>query len=92
MFGNLFKKKRYFFEDEGTVLVDMDSTAGRYYDDAMKKLEIESYRGDEMVVNMGPQHPSTHGVLRLELVIESEVAKKITPHIGYLHRNFEKYA
>lgn len=92
MFGNLFKKKRYLFEDESTLLVDMDHSAGRYYDEAMKKLEIESYRGDEMVVNMGPQHPSTHGVLRLELVIDGEVVKKVTPHIGYLHRNFEKHA
>ncbi len=58
----------------------------------MKKLEIESYEGDEMVVNMGPQHPSTHGVLRLELVLDGEVVKKVTPHIGYLHRNFEKHA
>ncbi|RMF70431.1 MAG: NADH-quinone oxidoreductase subunit D [Calditrichaeota bacterium] len=70
----------------------MDHTAGRYYDDAMKKLEIESYSGDEMVVNMGPQHPSTHGVLRLELILDGEVVKKVTPHIGYLHRNFEKHA
>ncbi|MFQ5706160.1 MAG: NADH-quinone oxidoreductase subunit D [bacterium] len=58
----------------------------------MKKLEVESYQGDEMVVNMGPQHPSTHGVLRLELVLDGEVVKKVTPHIGYLHRNFEKHA
>lgn len=92
MFGNLFKKKRYVFEDEGTIVVDMDHSAGRYHDEAMKKLEIESYKGDEMVVNMGPQHPSTHGVLRLELVLDGEVVKKVTPHIGYLHRNFEKHA
>lgn len=92
MFGNLFKKRRYYFEDEGTIVVDLDHTAGRYYEETMKKLEIESYSGDEMVVNMGPQHPSTHGVLRLELVLDGEVVKKVTPHIGYLHRNFEKHA
>ena len=92
MFGNLFKKQRYVFEDEGTMVLDMDHSAGRYYDEAMKKLEVESYQGDEMVVNMGPQHPSTHGVLRLELVLDGEVVKKIIPHIGYLHRNFEKHA
>ena len=91
MFG-IFKKKRYIFEDEGTIVVDLDHSAGRFYDEAMKKLEIESYEGDEMVVNMGPQHPSTHGVLRLELVLDGEVVKKTTPHIGYLHRNFEKHA
>lgn len=92
MIGNLFKGKRYLFEDEGTVVVDMDQTAGRYYDEAMKKLEIESYQGDEMVVNMGPQHPSTHGVLRLELILDGEIVKNVKPHIGYLHRNFEKHA
>ncbi len=92
MFGNLFKKKRYYFEDEGTVVVDLDHAAGKYYDETMKKLEIESYQGDEMVVNMGPQHPSTHGVLRLELVLDGEIVSKVTPHIGYLHRNFEKHA
>ncbi len=46
---------------------------------------------EEMVLNMGPQHPSTHGVLRLELVIEGEIIKSVTPHIGYLHRCFEKH-
>lgn len=46
----------------------------------------------EMVINMGPQHPSTHGVLRLELTLDGEVIKKVKPNIGYLHRCFEKYA
>jgi NADH-quinone oxidoreductase subunit D len=46
---------------------------------------------EEMVLNMGPQHPSTHGVLRLELVIEGEIIKDVIPHIGYLHRCFEKH-
>ncbi len=46
----------------------------------------------EMVINMGPQHPSTHGVLRLELVLDGEVIKEVRPKIGYLHRCFEKYA
>jgi NADH-quinone oxidoreductase subunit D len=47
---------------------------------------------DEMVLNMGPQHPSTHGVLRLELVLDGEMVVKVIPHIGYLHRCFEKHA
>jgi len=46
---------------------------------------------EEMVLNMGPQHPSTHGVLRLELILEGEIIQKVTPHIGYLHRCFEKH-
>ncbi|MFQ5793288.1 MAG: NADH-quinone oxidoreductase subunit D, partial [Acidobacteriota bacterium] len=48
--------------------------------------------GDEMILNMGPQHPSTHGVLRIELVTDGEVIKDARPHLGYLHRNFEKHA
>lgn len=47
-------------------------------------------RTDEMLVNMGPQHPSTHGVLRLVLRTDGEVVSELTPHIGYLHRCAEK--
>ena len=47
-------------------------------------------RTDEMLVNMGPQHPSTHGVLRLLLRTDGEVVNDCTPHIGYLHRCAEK--
>ncbi|MCE5301610.1 MAG: NADH-quinone oxidoreductase subunit D [Planctomycetaceae bacterium] len=47
---------------------------------------------DEMLVNMGPQHPSTHGVLRLVLRTDGEVVTEATPHIGYLHRSAEKIA
>ena len=47
-------------------------------------------RTDEMLVNMGPQHPSTHGVLRLLLRTDGEIIHECTPHIGYLHRCAEK--
>jgi NADH-quinone oxidoreductase subunit D len=47
---------------------------------------------EEMILNMGPQHPSTHGVLRLELITDGEVVKEVIPHVGYLHRCFEKHA
>ena len=46
----------------------------------------------EMVVNMGPQHPSTHGVLRVELTLDGEIVVAAKPHIGYLHRCFEKHS
>jgi len=46
---------------------------------------------DEMVLNMGPQHPSTHGVLRLKIHTDGEIVRKIEPIIGYLHRCFEKH-
>jgi NADH-quinone oxidoreductase subunit D len=45
---------------------------------------------DEMLVNMGPQHPSTHGVLRLVLRTDGEVVLEVQPHVGYLHRCAEK--
>jgi len=44
----------------------------------------------ELTVNVGPQHPATHGVLRLVLELEGETIKKCTPYIGYLHRGVEK--
>lgn len=47
-------------------------------------------RTDEMLINMGPQHPSTHGVLRLVLRTDGEVVSSAAPHIGYLHRCAEK--
>ena len=47
---------------------------------------------ETMTVNMGPQHPATHGVLRLVLEIDGEIVVKCTPHLGYLHRGMEKIA
>ncbi len=45
---------------------------------------------DEYIINMGPQHPSTHGVLRFELSLEGETIRKVKPHCGYIHRGIEK--
>jgi NADH-quinone oxidoreductase subunit D len=56
-----------------------------------KYSEKDLKRG-EMIINMGPQHPSTHGVLRLEVVSDGEMVVDVVPHIGYLHRCFEKHA
>ena len=47
---------------------------------------------ETLVLNMGPQHPSTHGVLRVILELDGELVVKATPHIGYLHRGVEKLA
>jgi NADH-quinone oxidoreductase subunit D len=55
-------------------------------------LEDDSLQSDVMTINMGPQHPSTHGVLRLEIKTDGEIVKDARPHIGYLHRCFEKHA
>ncbi|HQH25992.1 MAG TPA: NADH-quinone oxidoreductase subunit D [Oligoflexia bacterium] len=51
---------------------------------------IESLRTEELMINMGPQHPSTHGVLRLVIRTDGELVSEAWPHIGYLHRSFEK--
>lgn len=55
------------------------------------KLKAADLRLEEMIINIGPQHPSTHGVLRLEVLLDGEVVKEVVPHIGYLHRCFEKH-
>ncbi|HVE12162.1 MAG TPA: NADH-quinone oxidoreductase subunit D [Elusimicrobiota bacterium] len=47
---------------------------------------------DQMFINLGPQHPSTHGVLRVGLTVEGEVIVKADPDVGYLHRGTEKLA
>lgn len=47
---------------------------------------------EELIINMGPQHPSTHGVLYLELRLDGEIVVECRPHIGYLHRSCEKIA
>ena len=45
---------------------------------------------DDFVINFGPNHPSTHGVLRLRTVVDGETIKHIYPHLGYIHRGMEK--
>ena len=57
----------------------------------MSNLDKSIIKAEEMVLNMGPQHPSTHGVLRLKIHTDGEVVSKIEPIMGYLHRCFEKH-
>lgn len=45
---------------------------------------------EDYIINMGPQHPSTHGVLRFEVCLQGETVKYLIPHIGYIHRGIEK--
>jgi NADH-quinone oxidoreductase subunit D len=54
--------------------------------------ELLDLQGEKIVLNMGPSHPSTHGVLRLMLELDGEVITRATPDIGYLHRGDEKIA
>jgi NADH-quinone oxidoreductase subunit D len=56
------------------------------------KFKVSELKSEEMILNLGPQHPSTHGVLRLEVLSDGEIVKEVIPHIGYLHRCFEKHA
>lgn len=53
---------------------------------------LQELSGDRMVLNMGPSHPSTHGVLRIVLELDGETIIKATPDVGYLHRGDEKIA
>lgn len=53
-------------------------------------IDFSQVEAERMRVNMGPQHPSTHGVLRLEVELDGEIVTDVVPHIGYLHRCFEK--
>ncbi len=54
--------------------------------------DMATLKSEEMLINMGPQHPATHGVLRLEVITDGELVVNVVPHIGYLHRCFEKHA
>ncbi len=56
------------------------------------KYQQADLKDGQMVLNLGPQHPSTHGVLRLELLTDGEIIEDVVPHLGYLHRCFEKHA
>lgn len=57
-----------------------------------KLLEAAALKTRELTVSMGPQHPATHGVLRLVLDLDGETVVKCTPYVGYLHRGVEKLA
>ena len=56
-----------------------------------KTAQTEKLKSDLLTLNMGPQHPATHGVLRIEIKTDSEVVAHAIPHMGYLHRCMEKH-
>jgi len=72
----------------------IETSAEKPYQEALRAYEarLAAIGSEEMVINMGPQHPSTHGVLRLQLITDGEIVKEVIPHLGYLHRCFEKHA
>lgn len=59
-------------------------------DGSFKEKNIRLFGENEYVVNIGPQHPSTHGVLHFRVSLEGETIKKIDPKLGYIHRGIEK--
>ena len=73
---------------EPGVADELDDTVQRAPSGAV----LEDIESEEMLINMGPQHPATHGVLRIVLRTDGEVVLGATPHIGYLHRCAEKIA
>lgn len=52
--------------------------------------EIATTEEGDLIINIGPQHPSTHGVLHLVVTLNGETIKKVEPHLGYIHRSIEK--
>lgn len=60
--------------------------------DADTDITVEDALENEMILNMGPQHPATHGVLRLVLRLDGETVVACVPELGYLHRGYEKLA
>jgi NADH-quinone oxidoreductase subunit D len=68
--------------DAARVLANAPASAG----------ELQDVAGEKMVLNMGPSHPSTHGVLRIVLELDGETVTRAMPEIGYLHRGDEKIA
>ena len=87
-------RKDWKFDDSYTLEDDNEPDYGCEYNlDEDGKLTCKQNRlftNDEYVINIGPQHPSTHGVLRLQTVLDGETVKRIYPHLGYIHRGIEK--
>jgi NADH-quinone oxidoreductase subunit D len=73
--------------------LELVEPAARFNEAARAKAgDVGELKGEKMVLNMGPSHPSTHGVLRLVLELDGEVITKAVPDVGYLHRGDEKIA
>ena len=82
--------------DEGAQEISIDES-GRRLDEQFGRVVDDDYVFDDeadederMILNMGPQHPSTHGVLRLQIELEGEIIRRTKPIIGYLHTGMEK--
>ena len=65
----------------------LDPNNKPFVSDASVSVEIET---EDMTLNIGPQHPSTHGVLRLVAKVDGEKISSVEPVLGYMHRGYEK--
>lgn len=87
-------RKDWQFNDEYTLQDDDEPNYGYEFsltkDGKLQTKQNQLFADDEYVANIGPQHPSTHGVLRLQTVLDGEKVKRIYPHLGYIHRGIEK--
>ena len=72
--------------------IHVGDSAARVQQIAPAADELPDIHGEKMVLNMGPSHPSTHGVLRIVLELDGEIITKAVPDVGYLHRGDEKIA
>ncbi|HEY5891143.1 MAG TPA: NADH dehydrogenase (quinone) subunit D [Acidimicrobiia bacterium] len=93
-----FQSAEYSTTDEGAQEIRADESDARLDEQFGRVISDDYVFDDEVdedqrtVVNMGPQHPSTHGVLRLQIELEGEVVRRTKPIIGYLHTGMEKTA
>src|SRR5215204_2740358 len=76
----------------GVQEIEAADAAGRAQEMARVAEELPDMQGEKMVLNMGPSHPSTHGVLRIVLEMDGEIITKAIPDVGYLNRGDEKIA
>ena len=87
-------RKDWQFNDAYTLEDDVEPDYGlEYYldkDGNLQSKQNKLFGPDDYVINIGPQHPATHGVLRLQTVLNGETVKRIYPHLGYIHRAIEK--
>ncbi len=87
---NPFKDNLQFPENFDPEKMTFDGDAALYGALARYKIVDGGLKTDRIVVNMGPQHPSTHGVFRAAVILDGETVLSLKPVVGYLHRNHEK--
>ncbi len=87
-------RKNWKFDDSYSLEDDQESDFCDTYslndEGEVVGRKVLMFDDNDYVVNIGPQHPSTHGVLRLQTVLDGETVKRIYPHLGYIHRGIEK--